>query len=67
MSKNALPYTHNHNGPFEVDILRIIYIVGRAGRYGSKFPVGEVTCLDKKDLPLIHSSLNCPSPILEVF
>ncbi|GKB93694.1 DExH-box ATP-dependent RNA helicase DExH16, mitochondrial, partial [Tanacetum coccineum] len=40
-------------------------IAGRAGRYGSKFPVGEVTCLDKKDLPLIHSSLNCPSPILE--
>nr|XP_043624518.1 DExH-box ATP-dependent RNA helicase DExH16, mitochondrial [Erigeron canadensis] len=40
-------------------------IAGRAGRYGSKFPNGEVTCLDAKDLPLIRSSLNCPSPILE--
>lgn len=41
-------------------------IVGRAGRYGSKFPMGEVTCLDADDLPLLHSSLKSPSPILEV-
>ena len=41
-------------------------VVGRAGRYGSKFPVGEVTCLDGEDLPLLHSSINAPSPILEV-
>ncbi|KAM0007043.1 putative RNA helicase [Helianthus debilis subsp. tardiflorus] len=48
-----------------LSVPEIKQIAGRAGRYGSKFPVGEVTCLDKKDLPLIHSSLNCPSPILE--
>lgn len=40
--------------------------VGRAGRYGSKFPIGEVTCLDAEDLPLLQSSLNSPSPALEV-
>ncbi|XP_037491333.1 ATP-dependent RNA helicase SUV3, mitochondrial isoform X2 [Jatropha curcas] len=40
-------------------------IAGRAGRYGSKFPVGEVTCLHADDLPLLHSSLESPSPILE--
>lgn len=39
---------------------------GRAGRYGSKFPVGEVTCLRAQDLPLLHSSLKSPSPIIEV-
>lgn len=39
---------------------------GRAGRYGSNCPVGEVTCMDAEDLPLLHSSLNSPSPILEV-
>ncbi|KAI7744244.1 hypothetical protein M8C21_013541 [Ambrosia artemisiifolia] len=48
-----------------LSVPEIKQIAGRAGRYGSKFPVGEVTCLDKKDLPLIHSSLNCPSPVLE--
>uniref|UniRef100_A0A164T4J5 Suv3 C-terminal domain-containing protein n=1 Tax=Daucus carota subsp. sativus TaxID=79200 RepID=A0A164T4J5_DAUCS len=41
------------------------FLVGRAGRYGSRFPVGEVTCLDSHDLPLLHSSLNAPSPILK--
>lgn len=40
--------------------------VGRAGRYKSKFPVGEVTCLKADDLPLLHSSLSSPSPTLEV-
>ncbi|CAN1808016.1 ATP-dependent RNA helicase SUV3, mitochondrial [Linum perenne] len=40
-------------------------IAGRAGRYGSKFPVGEVTCLDGDDLPLLHFALQSPSPILE--
>ncbi|KAL5785598.1 hypothetical protein ACOSQ2_007990 [Xanthoceras sorbifolium] len=40
-------------------------IAGRAGRYGSKYPVGEVTCLDPEDLPLLHSSLESPSPTLE--
>ncbi|CAH1416572.1 unnamed protein product [Lactuca virosa] len=48
-----------------LSVPEIKQIAGRAGRYGSKFPVGEVTCLDPKDLPLIHSSINCPSPILE--
>jgi len=41
-------------------------LVGRAGRYGSKFPVGKVTCIDAEDLPLLHSSLESPSPTLEV-
>ncbi|XP_047311575.1 ATP-dependent RNA helicase SUV3, mitochondrial isoform X2 [Impatiens glandulifera] len=40
-------------------------IAGRAGRYGSKFPVGEVTCLNAHDLPLLHSSLDSLSPVLE--
>ena len=39
---------------------------GRAGRYGSNYPVGEVTCLNRKDLPLLHTSLSSPSPDLEV-
>lgn len=40
--------------------------LGRAGRYGSKYPVGEVTCIHADDLPLLHSSINAPSPTLEV-
>lgn len=43
-----------------------VTLLGRAGRYGSDFPVGEVTCLHADDLPLLHSSLKSPSPILEV-
>lgn len=42
------------------------FTAGRAGRYGSKFPVGEVTCFSSNDLPLLHSSLNSASPTLEV-
>lgn len=42
------------------------FAAGRAGRYGSKFPAGEVTCLDSEDLPLLHSSLDSASPTLEV-
>ncbi|PON80013.1 Helicase, C-terminal [Parasponia andersonii] len=49
----------------ELTIPEIKQIAGRAGRYGSKFPVGEVTCMDAKYLPLLHSSLNAPSPNLE--
>ncbi|GKV19638.1 hypothetical protein SLEP1_g29869 [Rubroshorea leprosula] len=49
----------------ELTVPEIKQIGGRAGRYGSKFPVGEVTCLDANDLPLLHSSLAAPSPILE--
>ncbi|XP_065863264.1 ATP-dependent RNA helicase SUV3, mitochondrial isoform X2 [Euphorbia lathyris] len=40
-------------------------IAGRAGRYGSKFPVGEVTCISTSDLPLLHTSLESPSPVLQ--
>eukprot|EP00257_Ricinus_communis_P015505 XP_015573433.1 DExH-box ATP-dependent RNA helicase DExH16, mitochondrial isoform X1 [Ricinus communis] len=40
-------------------------IAGRAGRYGSNYPAGEVTCLDADDLSLLHSSLESPSPALE--
>jgi hypothetical protein len=39
---------------------------GRAGRYGSNFPLGEVTCMYGDDLPLLHSALDSPSPILQV-
>ena len=42
------------------------FFLGRAGRFGSKFPDGEVTCMDVNDLPLLHSSLKSPSPVLEV-
>ncbi|KAL3812586.1 hypothetical protein ACJIZ3_013854 [Penstemon smallii] len=50
----------------DLTVSEIKQIAGRAGRYKSKFPVGEVTCLDGNDLPLLHSSLGSPSPILEV-
>ncbi|XP_028555451.1 ATP-dependent RNA helicase SUV3, mitochondrial [Dendrobium catenatum] len=49
----------------ELTIPEIKQIAGRAGRYGSKFPVGEVTCLDAEDLPLLHSSLESSSPDLK--
>ncbi|XP_004296632.1 PREDICTED: ATP-dependent RNA helicase SUV3, mitochondrial isoform X1 [Fragaria vesca subsp. vesca] len=49
----------------ELTVPEIKQIAGRAGRYGSRFPVGEVTCLDAADLPLLDSSLNSPSPTLE--
>ncbi|XP_059649494.1 DExH-box ATP-dependent RNA helicase DExH16, mitochondrial isoform X2 [Cornus florida] len=49
----------------ELTVPEIKQIAGRAGRYRSNFPVGEVTCLDAEDLHLIHSSLKSPSPILE--
>ncbi|XAR59319.1 RNA helicase [Bertholletia excelsa] len=38
---------------------------GRAGRYASQFSVGEVTCLHANDMPLLHSSLESPSPTLK--
>ncbi|KAF5736887.1 ATP-dependent RNA and DNA helicase putative isoform 1 [Tripterygium wilfordii] len=49
----------------ELTVSEIKQIAGRAGRYGSKFPDGEVTCLNEDDLPLLHSSLKSPSPIIE--
>ncbi|KMZ66772.1 ATP-dependent RNA helicase, mitochondrial (SUV3) [Zostera marina] len=49
----------------ELTISEVKQIAGRAGRYGSKFPVGEVTCLDAVDLPLLHSSLSSHSPVIE--
>ncbi|GAB4843349.1 RNA helicase [Ancistrocladus abbreviatus] len=49
----------------DLTVSEIKQIAGRAGRYGSKFPHGEVTCLDAEDLPLLHSSLHSPSPDLE--
>ncbi|XP_006650575.1 ATP-dependent RNA helicase SUV3, mitochondrial [Oryza brachyantha] len=49
----------------ELTVPEIKQIAGRAGRYGSKFPVGEVTCLDADQLPLLHSALKSPSPIIE--
>lgn len=49
----------------ELTVSEIKQIAGRAGRYGSKFPIGEVTCMDAHSLPLLHSSLKSPSPTLE--
>uniref|UniRef100_A0A803N967 Helicase C-terminal domain-containing protein n=1 Tax=Chenopodium quinoa TaxID=63459 RepID=A0A803N967_CHEQI len=49
----------------DLTVPEIKQIAGRAGRYGSKYPVGEVTCLNEEDLLLLHSSLNSPSPDLE--
>lgn len=49
----------------ELTVPEIKQIAGRAGRYGSKYPVGEVTCIDAEDLPLLHSSLESSSPVLE--
>ncbi|XP_072973354.1 ATP-dependent RNA helicase SUV3, mitochondrial isoform X1 [Typha angustifolia] len=49
----------------ELTVPEIKQIAGRAGRYGSKFPVGEVTCIGAEDLPLLHSSLKSSSPVLE--
>lgn len=46
-------------------ISEIKQIAGRAGRFGSNFPNGEVTCMDAEDLPLLHSALSSPSPALE--
>ncbi|KAJ0035961.1 hypothetical protein Pint_24769 [Pistacia integerrima] len=53
-------------GMRELTVPEVKQIAGRAGRYGSKFPKGEVTCLSSEDLPLLHSSLNSASPTLEV-
>lgn len=49
----------------DLSVPEIKQIAGRAGRYGSKFPVGEVTCIRSEDLPLLHSSLKLPSPSIE--
>ncbi|XVF38265.1 hypothetical protein REPUB_Repub20aG0085600 [Reevesia pubescens] len=49
----------------DLTVPEIKQISGRAGRYGSKFPLGEVTCLNADDLPLLHSSLKSASPVLE--
>ncbi|XP_059293855.1 ATP-dependent RNA helicase SUV3, mitochondrial isoform X1 [Lycium ferocissimum] len=49
----------------DLTVPEIKQIAGRAGRYKSKFSVGEVTCLEADDLPLLHSSLDAPSPVLE--
>ncbi|KAL5098648.1 hypothetical protein RYX36_002975 [Vicia faba] len=49
----------------DLTVPEIKQIAGRAGRYGSNFPQGEVTCMYAEDLPLLHSSLDSPSPILE--
>ncbi len=43
-----------------------VFCVGQVGRYGSKFPEGAVTCLDKEDLPLLHHSLTVLTRPLEV-
>ncbi|KAL1220666.1 DExH-box ATP-dependent RNA helicase DExH16 [Cardamine amara subsp. amara] len=52
-------------GTRDLTVSEIKQIAGRAGRFQSKFPIGEVTCLYKEDLPLLHSSLKSPSPLIE--
>ncbi|XP_038883919.1 ATP-dependent RNA helicase SUV3, mitochondrial isoform X2 [Benincasa hispida] len=49
----------------ELTVPEIKQIAGRAGRYGSKFPIGEVTCINGADLPLLHLSLKSASPTIE--
>ena len=49
----------------KLNVPEIKQIADRAGRYGSMFPNGEVTCIFGEDLPLLHSSLNAPSPCLD--
>ncbi|XP_023527154.1 ATP-dependent RNA helicase SUV3, mitochondrial isoform X1 [Cucurbita pepo subsp. pepo] len=49
----------------DLTVPEIKQIAGRAGRYGSKFPIGEVTCINGDDLPLLHSSLKSASPTIE--
>ncbi|KAM2086089.1 hypothetical protein ACFX1R_023671 [Malus domestica] len=52
-------------GMRELTVTKFFGANGRAGRYGSKFPTGEVTCLNADDLSLLHSSLESPSSTLE--
>eukprot|EP01112_Ceratiomyxa_fruticulosa_P015111 TRINITY_DN4408_c0_g1_i7.p1 TRINITY_DN4408_c0_g1~~TRINITY_DN4408_c0_g1_i7.p1 ORF type:complete len:839 (+),score=183.37 TRINITY_DN4408_c0_g1_i7:2355-4871(+) len=35
-------------------------IAGRAGRFGSIYPVGHVTCFEREDIPLVHRALREP-------
>ncbi|KAI4369644.1 hypothetical protein MLD38_018065 [Melastoma candidum] len=49
----------------DLTVTEIKQIAGRAGRFGSKYPVGEVTCVDNEDLQMLHSAINAPSPTLE--
>ncbi|KAK9917692.1 hypothetical protein WJX75_007248 [Coccomyxa subellipsoidea] len=40
-------------------------IAGRAGRYGSKFACGQVTCLNEEDMAYLHTCLAAENPVLE--
>jgi ATP-dependent RNA helicase SUPV3L1/SUV3 len=42
-------------------------IAGRAGRFGSQYPEGEVTTLHRKDLKTLHDLLNAPVDLIEVW
>lgn len=33
-------------------------IAGRAGRSGTRFEIGEVTCFDPADMPLLHAAMD---------
>jgi hypothetical protein len=48
------------------DLSGWVFCVSWAGRYGSKFLEGAITCLDKEDLPLLHHSLTDLTRPLEV-
>jgi ATP-dependent RNA helicase SUPV3L1/SUV3 len=42
-------------------------IAGRAGRFGSRYPNGLVTCLSSEDMPLLAAGLDTPlTPIAEI-
>ncbi|KAL8153698.1 hypothetical protein V2J09_011458 [Rumex salicifolius] len=49
----------------DLTVSEIKQIAGRAGRFGSIYPAGEVTCAHEEDLPLLHSSLSSSSPDIE--
>ncbi|BDA48563.1 ATP-dependent RNA helicase SUV3L, mitochondrial [Coccomyxa sp. Obi] len=40
-------------------------IAGRAGRYGSRYASGQVTCLNEADMAFLHASLEAENPVLE--
>ncbi|XP_057823813.2 ATP-dependent RNA helicase SUV3, mitochondrial isoform X2 [Cryptomeria japonica] len=52
-------------GTRDLTIPEIKQIAGRAGRYGSLFPNGEVTCMLEEDLCKIHSALKATSSCLK--
>ncbi|EFJ16330.1 hypothetical protein SELMODRAFT_114130 [Selaginella moellendorffii] len=45
-----------------LSVMQVKQIAGRAGRFKSKYPVGEVTCLKGSDIAHLHRALATPTP-----